>query len=71
MYQKQNKIMKDALNKENIKALRYFNEHDAGLNWRDIENISSNEEMNNLISSDMVKPDFSYIIFDSLNIEAK
>jgi len=62
MYRKQNLVMKNALDKENIKVLRYFNKFDSGPNWRDIEkgDVSSK-----------VKPDYSYMVFDNKIIGAK
>ena len=56
MMQKQNivfaKMLKD---KENIKALKYFNTKDAGMTWRDLENQNF---------SNNVEPDFSYMVLD-------
>mgnify|MGYP003153720979 CR=1 FL=1 len=56
MYKKQNQIMKNTLDKENIKVLRYFNKFDSGPNWRDIEKGDL---------SNKVMPDYSYMVFDN------
>jgi hypothetical protein len=56
MYRKQNLIMKNALDEENIKVLRYFNKFDSGPNWRDIQKGDL---------SSKVEPDYSYMVFDN------
>lgn len=62
--QRQNQLFAKNLNDEGIKVLKYFNEFDAGPNFREIENVQSEEEFANLINNPKVKPDDSFIVLD-------
>lgn len=60
----QNKIFNKNLSNEGIKVLKYLNEFDASPTFRELNNVKTEKEFNDLINNYKVKPDISYMVLD-------
>ena len=60
----QNKIFNKNLSNEGIKVLKYLNEFDASPTFRELNNVKTEKEFNDLINNYKIKPDISYMVLD-------